>query len=210
MVDEYTGMRFLNWYAKKTGMVEPTTCTRLFNQWNGKGKPVLIVRCDNAGENKDLEKECTGSNWKMVMDFEFTARDTPQQNHLAEIGIFNTSCKGRAMMSEAIIPSIYKFRCFVLATEMAGQLDWLVAVTIDGVTKTKYEHFYGRPPKFAPHLRLFGQLGVVTISNRTQHSKTNYKGIECMMTGYAVDHTEDVYRMYDPIGNNIYTTRGVK
>ena len=31
-----------------------------------------------------------------------------------------------------------------------------------------------------------------------------------MMAGYAIDHAEDVYKMYDPIGNEIYLTRDVK
>ena len=129
MVDEYTGIRFLNWYRTKIGMIEPTAAQ--FYQWFGKNIKVRYVRCDNARENVELNEVVTGNKWKMVMDFEYTACDTPQQNHLAEIGIYTISCKGRAMMSRALIPKVYRFRGFFLATEMACQLDWLTAITID-------------------------------------------------------------------------------
>ena len=43
---------------------------------------VKYFRCENAGENKLLEKQAKNSDWKMGLDFEFTACDTPQQNHL--------------------------------------------------------------------------------------------------------------------------------
>ena len=95
MVDEYTGIRFLNWYRTKIGMVEPTAAQ--FYQWSGKDIKVSYVHCDNAEENVELNKVATGQKWKMILDFEYTARDTPQQNHLAEIGIYTISCKGRAL-----------------------------------------------------------------------------------------------------------------
>ena len=93
---------------------------------------------------------------------------------------------------------------------MACQLDWLTAITIDDITKSKFEHFYGIKPKFTSHLRTFGQLGVITIASRNLHSKTDMRGLECMMVGYATKHAGDVYRMYDPVANVIYTTRDVK
>ena len=105
MVDEYTGMRFLQWYKTKDAMVEPTAAQ--FYQWTSKGLAIKIVRCDNAGENKVLEKICKGSKWKLVIDFEYTARDTPQQNHLAEIGITVICNLARAMMSRACVPQVY-------------------------------------------------------------------------------------------------------
>ena len=33
--------------------------------------------CDNAGENKKLEKRCGSADWKLDVKFEYTARDTP-------------------------------------------------------------------------------------------------------------------------------------
>eukprot|EP00957_Ditylum_brightwellii_P150615 11468005-Ditylum_brightwellii.AAC.1 len=54
--------------------------------WAQKNKKVWFVRCDNTGENRSLEKRAQSSNWKMSIDFQYTACAMPQQNHLAELG----------------------------------------------------------------------------------------------------------------------------
>ena len=45
---------------------------------------IKFIRCDNAGENKELEKECKKAG--MNIEFEYTAPNTPQQNGVAESG----------------------------------------------------------------------------------------------------------------------------
>ena len=42
---------------------------------------------DNAGENKALEKLCQSDRWKLDVAYEYTARNKPQQNSKAEVGI---------------------------------------------------------------------------------------------------------------------------
>ena len=49
--------------------------------WDLKAKgiaDVKVIRCDNAGENYALKKKC--ENMGLGITFEFTARQTPQQN----------------------------------------------------------------------------------------------------------------------------------
>ena len=48
-----------------------------------------FVRCDNAGENKSLEKEMNGSKWKLNVQFECTSRSILQQNSLVETSFTN-------------------------------------------------------------------------------------------------------------------------
>ena len=50
MVCEATGLKFSDFYETKDGMVGPT-CQKM-NQWMQQGKPVKVVRMDNAGENQ--------------------------------------------------------------------------------------------------------------------------------------------------------------
>ena len=85
MLDELTGMKWSDFFETKDDMVEPT-CEK-WGKWKQHGKAVKFVRMDNAGENKLLEKRCDSATWKLGIVFEYTARDTPQQNHLVEIGI---------------------------------------------------------------------------------------------------------------------------
>jgi hypothetical protein len=66
-------------------MVDPTSAT--LYQWSTKGMNTLFIWCDGAGENNSLKDTLHSSQWKMPIAFEYTARDTPQQNYLAEIGI---------------------------------------------------------------------------------------------------------------------------
>jgi hypothetical protein len=79
MVNERTGMKFSDFYETKDGMIEPT-CVQ-WNRWKDAGLAVKFVHLDNAGENTKL-KECSESaDWKLDIEYEFTAQDTPQQNH---------------------------------------------------------------------------------------------------------------------------------
>jgi hypothetical protein len=66
IVDERTGLKFSDFFPTKNGMVEPT-CEK-FQRWQNTGKPVKIVRMDNAGENKLLEKRCGSVDWKLPIE----------------------------------------------------------------------------------------------------------------------------------------------
>ena len=129
IVDERTGMNFLDFYTSKTVMVEPTC-----KQWNKRktvGLAVKFCRLDNAGENNFLQKRCNSAEWQLGVKFEFTARDTPQQNHLAELGFAVLANRGRALMTRANIPMHYQFKLFKEAFKMATLLDALLIVKID-------------------------------------------------------------------------------
>jgi hypothetical protein len=56
------------------------------------------------------------------------------------------------MMASANVPFETQFKLWKEAIKTAVNLDGLRLRTIDGVTKTKYEHAYGSNPKFANHL----------------------------------------------------------
>jgi hypothetical protein len=77
-VDEKTKLKFSSFHSSKKGMVEPT-CEQFF-KWMTANKLVKYVRCDNAGENKLLEQRANSVSWKLNLEFEYTARNTPQQN----------------------------------------------------------------------------------------------------------------------------------
>jgi hypothetical protein len=49
-------------------------------------KAVKFVCLDNAGENKKLKEWSESADWRLNINYEFTAQDTPQQNHLTELG----------------------------------------------------------------------------------------------------------------------------
>jgi hypothetical protein len=59
---------------------------------------------DNAGENKKLIERLRSSDWKMNPVVEYTPRDTPQYNHLVEVGFPTIRKQATALMNEANIP----------------------------------------------------------------------------------------------------------
>ncbi len=69
-----------------------------------RGYPVLIMRQDNAGENKKLEKRLQSADWKLPVKMEYTAANTPQQNALVEVKLTYLVAKARAAMHAAEVP----------------------------------------------------------------------------------------------------------
>ena len=113
-MDERTGFKSSMFFSTKDGMVEPT-CVE-FDKWKQEGKPVRILRMDNAEENKLLEQRSGSADWKLGLKYEFTARDTPQQNHLAELGFSVIANRGRAMFSKANVPRELRYGLVRLPT----------------------------------------------------------------------------------------------
>jgi len=130
-VDEKTGFKSSSFHETKGGMVEPT-CQKLTN-WKANSMEVEIIRMDNGGENKKLVKRLNSDTWKLYPKIEYTARDTPQHNHLAEVAFATLYGRGRAMMIAANIPEEWKPVVAQKAFETATKLDGLVPVTIDGL-----------------------------------------------------------------------------
>ena len=106
MVDEKTGYKSTSFHVTKSAMVEPI-CRKLAN-WKAKGLEVQTLRMDNGGENKKLVTVLNSPEWKLFPKIEYTARDTPQHNHLVEVGFSGLYGRGRAMMIDAQIPDEMK------------------------------------------------------------------------------------------------------
>ena len=204
VVDEKTKMKFSRFFATKNGIVEPTCM--LIDKFEKINAITKYIRCDNAGENKTLEKTINGAKWKKGIQFKYTARSTPQQNSLAETAFSYLLNQAKALMIEANIPYLIRYKIIQEAAVMVTKLDGLI---IDpGETKTRYERFGLKLPKFVNHMRTWGEAGVVKTSSKTS-AKLKDKGITCAFTGYADDHAGDCYRMWDPVEHQIYITRDV-
>ena len=163
---------------------------------------------DNGGENQKLVKRLNSPTWKLYPTIEYTARDTPQHNHLAEVAFATVYGRGRAMMIMAKVPEDWKPILAQKAFETATKLDGLIPITIDGVTKPRVEHWCGKIPGFAHHLRKWGEAGIVKVKT-TKTPKLGDRGITCMMVGYASDHAGDCYEMLNTTTRRIIETRDI-
>lgn len=206
VVSERTGLKTSRFFSSKNAMVEPTC--EMFHLWKELGRAVKIVRCDNAGENLLLEQTANGRNWKLGIMFEYTGRDTPQRNALAEVGFATIMARVRAMLSAANLQIEVRYRVVNECIMMATILDGLTVVDIEGKKATRYEHEIKTVPKCLKHLRIFGEAGVVKTRN-VATPKAADRGVKCMMVGYNLDSGDDVYRMWNPDTNRILRSRDV-
>ena len=78
--------------------------------------------CDNAWENKKLQERAESSDWKLGPTFEYTARDTPQQNHYAELAFATIANRGRALMHRANVPIKIRYKGYTEAFQTATLL----------------------------------------------------------------------------------------
>ena len=78
MVDERTGNKVSNFNDTKNGILEPKGAQ--FEKWRQANMYVMIVKQDNAGKNKKLQARSDQAPCKLNICFEYTAKDTPQQN----------------------------------------------------------------------------------------------------------------------------------
>ena len=163
---------------------------------------------DNAGENKLLQSRCESADWKFRIQPEYTASYTPQQNHLAELGFAILANRGRALMARANVPLSVRYKIWRHAMKTATLLDGLTVTTVEGKTATRYVLWAGENPKFAGHLRTWGEAG--SIKTRVRGTpKIADRGTQCMMVGYSIDHAGDCYQMWDPVTGGIHDTRDV-
>lgn len=206
MVDEATNFKISDFYDTKAGMVEPTC--ELLNKWKQNNKIVKFIRMDNAGENLKLRARAESVDWKLNVTFEMTARDTPQQNHLAELGFATLINKARALMAAAHVPDSIRYKLWREAITTATLLDGLQLVTVKSVTKTRYEHAFGVNPKFTHHLRTWGEAGTVK-TKLIETPKLADRGTACMFIGYAMHHDGDCYKMWNPVTSRVHTTRDI-
>ena len=132
----------------------------------------------------------------MGLQVEYTPRDTPQHNQLAELALAAISNKGRALLVCANVASRYHFNLYREVFKTATYLDGLVMVY--GKRATCYQLMFGSNPWWTKHLRLFGEVGTVKLATGTS-PKPAERGVQCMMVVYAENHNGDVYCMWNPV-----------
>jgi hypothetical protein len=180
MVDESTNLKISHFYAKKDGMVEPTC--ELIKKLKNMEIEIQILRVDNAGENKLLQQRCESKDWQFAINYEYTGRDTPHHNHMAELRFATLGNKGRALKVRANIPMNKRYLLFREAFKTATDLDSLVVTTVGTKKSTRHEHFYGKNRKWMKFLRTWGEAGTVKVKTKTT-PKLADRGVHCMFIG---------------------------
>ncbi len=153
---------------------------KVLHELKVKKKPVKFVRMDNSGENKKFVEKAESAEWKHVCTWEFTARSTPQENGMIEVGLATIAGRGRAMCNAANMPENIRVK---LAHEVLSHQTQLDNLSIDkGHKKTRYERFGLPVPKWA-HLKLIRTFGEAGVVRRGKNGKLGDRGKTMVFEG---------------------------
>ena len=101
IVDDYSDMSWSYFLRAKSEVV--TVMVQFINNLIVKNVHVKYIRCDNAGENMSLQKECEKK--MMGIMFEFTGPGSPQYNGRVERKFATLYGKVRTILNEAQLTS---------------------------------------------------------------------------------------------------------
>ena len=118
---------------------------------------VKIIRCDNAGQNKVLERESDKNELGIIC--EYTAPGTPQQNGVVERAFVTVMGRARAVMNHAGFTMAKRQRLWCEAAQTATLLDNILVQ--DSPKSPPSTQCFGVDAKHAKHLRVFGNMCVV-------------------------------------------------
>ena len=110
-----------------------------------------IIRCDNAGENKVLERESDKNELGII--FEYTAPGTPQQNGVLEKAFVTVMEKARAIMNHAGFTMAKRQQLQCEAAQTATLLDNILVQ--DSAKSPPFTQLFGVDAKWAKHLKTF-------------------------------------------------------
>ena len=133
------------------------------------------------------------------IQLEMTAPNTPQMNGVVERSF--ATCKDPAFATMYCA-------CFSLATQA---LLWPGAVNTitkignslprPGLAHDPHTAWFGvdaKPNRILGHLQPFGRIAYVTNRNKIK-AKLDVRATKCVFVGYAVDHSGDTYKFYNPL-----------
>ena len=206
LVDEATKYKKSFFLKKKNEPVEPIIDWIKALKVSHKIQ-VKIIRCDNAGETKVLERESDKNELGII--FEYTAPGTLQQNGVVERAFVTAMGGARAMMHHAGLIMAKRQQFWCEAAQMATKLDNILVQ--DSVKSPPFTQCFGVDAKYAKHLRGFGEMCVVTdTDNKVGRSKIDPRGKISLFVGYSTQHAGDVSRLLNPKTRRVIHSRDVK
>jgi hypothetical protein len=112
------------------------------------------------------------------------------------------------MMAHANVPHKIKYKLFKEAYKTSALLDGFVVISCNDIEDTRYIHWGSHNPNFTNSLRVWGEASTVKIKTKTT-PKLDDHGVQCMFVRYALGHTGDTYRMWDPKTGGVHVSCNV-
>jgi hypothetical protein len=166
---------------------------------------VKYIRCDNAGENGSLEKECAKQG--LGIQFEYTGPGTPQFNGRVERKFANQYSKVRAMLNGAKLPTVKRKGLWTEAARTATDLENILVLTNKPVA-SYYNAFFEKELPGLRNMRTFNEIAIVNDhKKRKMRGKLDDRVRPCIVLGSAENHNRDVYRFLNLETDRIIRSR---
>ena len=206
LVDESTKYKKSFFLKKENEQVEPII--DLIKGLKARHKiQVKIIRCDHAGENKVLDRELDKK--ELGINFEYTSPGTPQQNGVVERAFVTVMGRARAVMNLAGFTMAKRQQLWCEAPQTATILDNILMQ--ESAKSPRFTQYFGVDAKFAKHLRVFGEMGVVAdTDNKVGRTKIDPTGKIRLFVRYSTQHAGDVYRLLHPKTSRVLQSRDEK
>ena len=168
---------------------------------------VKILRCDNAGENKVLERESDKNDLGNI--FEYTTPGTPQKKGVVERAFVTVMGRASAIMNHAGFKMAKRQQLWCETAQTATLLDNILVQ--DSAKSPPFTQLFGVDAKYANHLRVFGEMCVVAdTDNKVGKTKIDPRGKISLFVGYSTQHAGDDYRLLNPQTSRVIHSRDVK
>ena len=112
------------------------------------------MRCDNAGENKSLQKEII--NDKPKIKFKFTSPKTPQQSGVVECAFLTLKGRVRSMLNFAGIQDAKRVQLWCEAANTATKINNILVK--NNYDPCAHEYVYDQLLSYVHKLRVFGEM----------------------------------------------------
>jgi hypothetical protein len=171
----------------------------------GIGVQVMILRLDNAGENKGLENLCIDGG--LNIKFEYISPGSPQYNGRVERKFATLYGKIRSVLNAAKLPEQLRKQLWAEAAQWTTYNENIIVTELKPVPS--YVQFYKQEPPFLPN-KQFAELAIVADhKNREIRGKLTDRGIPCLYLGLAENHSKDVYRLLNLNTHRVIMSRDV-
>ena len=203
IVDHYTNFKWPVFLKEKSDLTKKMI--PIIKWLEANNKQVKYIRCDNAGENRALEKACNDGGYNIT--FEYTPPGSPQYNGAVERAFPAIYGKMRANFNGA---GLKKETQKLIWTECVNYVCDTENIMVKKDSDiTAYKRIHGHEAKYAKHLRSFGEMAVIR-DIKTIKKKLDNRGKIVMFIGYASRHSGHVYRFLNLITNKVVISGDVK
>jgi hypothetical protein len=127
---------------------------------------VKYIRCDDAGENRALEKACIKAG--LGIQFEYTSPGTPQRNGRVERKFATLYGRVRAMYDFANVEESIRVGTWTECANTAFDIDNLIVSNNKPVSS--YPSFYEEDPKYIKQMRTFGEMEDESETSRSRET----------------------------------------